>query len=158
MSTKPNYIGIALALSIGAAFGFVGVSHLNEKRDFLNEELTQEKENWDIKLQENSPFDRGEDEGGMYLVDVTSWVAGLSDMPDSEERKAFASIILKATNDSVISEEEFESIKSARTTLLNANINTRTRGNATKIRNGEDIVEDRSALEQMDSIMKNYRY
>lgn len=153
MSTKQNYIGGLSGFLVALSVCFFGASHINDKKEALRLERVEVDINLSDILLEDT-IRKNKQQSRVY--DVSRWTRSLADMPESKERSAFAAGILKVIDDNTVTEEEHNALSNKHDLLVLTNLNERTKSNATKIRDGEDIIEYRSAMEQMRRHLKRY--
>lgn len=155
MSTKSVVVGIVMGLSVGVAGGFVGMNHINDKKETHQEELQAMTDgDWD-KDKATASKNQVAENKSRHIRNLGGWVDIMEDMPPTEARTNMANSVIKAAEDNIITESEYESLSTQFNQFREFNVNERTKNNATKIRDGEAITDERSESELLYEILSS---
>lgn len=104
----------ALGVAVGSAIGIGGLAIMSNQLDKKHEVNLEEKKEWYDSLEEMYGADDNgflERKRARYSSDVSGWTLSLQNMPVSQARTDYTTDIIKATEDGVITDDEYTALE-----------------------------------------------
>ena len=139
---------------VGGSVGYVGGQSLNKQNERQYKERIEARSNI---LSKTEAKEEDTNPNSNHIDDAVYWVNAMKSMPANQGRTDMANNTLKALEDNVITVDENKALSAQFDQLKNTNLNQRTKENAIKIREGEDIVDDLAQEEAIEAIDRKNR-